>query len=67
MAGMKIEVYEDEATAKEREDYFKQRGFQVQPVKKFEWVSWSNKTHDGKDDTAMDPADSEVWIVMATK
>jgi hypothetical protein len=67
MAGMKIEVYEDEAKAREREDYFRQRGFQVQPPGEYEWVSWSNKVQGGQDDRAMDPSDDKVWIVIATK
>lgn len=67
MAGMKIEVYEDKEAADERADYFRQRQFTVQAVKDYEWATWSNKTHGGIDNTAMDPSDSKVWVVIATK
>lgn len=67
MTKLIIEVIQEKSVAEARANYYQQLGCTVAPIKEYTDVTWINKTRGGNSDTASDPVDSDVWVVIASK
>lgn len=66
MAGIKIEVFDNQADAEQRAIFFNQNGFTVNGPTAYRWATWKNNLS-GENDKAMDLADLEVWLITAER
>lgn len=67
MTKLIVEVVNDEETANFRVEYYKARNCEIVHTERYSDVTWVNKTQGGNSDTAFDPLDNEVWVVIAKK
>jgi hypothetical protein len=66
MSDMVIEVYKTDDKAKERAQYWRDRGYTVEQTKSYASVRWQNECSvPAKPDTAW--GEGDVWPVVATK
>jgi len=67
MARLVVEVLKNKPEAEARAEAYRQVGCKIQAISPYSVVSWVNSTGTPASDTAADPIDEEVWVVLAAR